>query len=492
MFPIGRRPARRPFALFLCLAALAAGTLAPAAYAGGDRVKIKPSGGDDTDAIRDAIELAGPDGVVELGAGTFRISESIIVRHSLTIKGAGRDQTEVIADASLAPDGAYPNISEEERASLEMEFAVPFAFVFHVQEERFGRYALRDLTLGMSGLTAPHYDWNADAETERLFSLAWVQGFDGAWLNSAGQSPTEIGEIDAEHRVLSTVRFRCENVFFDGKNRDSSAPDVWNGFGMEGGFVYSHDENGEEVIDWLIKPMNGNISFKKCRFTDFGGPSGAGPGILPQLVIGRDDPSWTFGPEAVEGAIIVRECDFERTRNPVAVYDQSDTRVVVEDCSFRESAVGVFYSNDFQVEWFEWIGYPETAMCKLLVADSIIRDVSGDLGYTAGVLVEELRRVHTVDARIRDCRIRLEGDGVGIRFLGSQGAVVRDCDFSGPGEAGIYALDAEELRLVGNDFCDLEPSNPEGAAVVVDGTTTIIDKDNDCDDCCTESEQDDD
>ncbi|MCI0636560.1 MAG: right-handed parallel beta-helix repeat-containing protein [Actinobacteria bacterium] len=103
--------------------------------------------------------------------------------------------------------------------------------------------------------------------------------------------------------------------------------------------------------------------------------------------------------------------------------------------------------------------------------------------------IEEWLRGHTFDARIRDCRFRLDGE-VGIRFDGSQGAVVRDCDFSGPGEAGIYALDAEGLRLVGNDFCDLEPSNAEEASVVVAGTTTIVDKDNDCIDFFTEQDDD--
>ncbi len=472
-------------ALVLPLAMAVAPPIATSAHA--DTVRIAPSGGDDTDAIRCAIEFAGPDGVVELRAGTFRISESIIVRQSLTIKGAGRQRTAVIADASLAPGGVYPNISEAERASLEMEFALPFVFVFQVQQERFGRYALRDLTLGMSGLAAPHYEPPNDVDdSERLFSLVWVHGFDGFWLNSAGESPTDIGELDAEHRVLSTVRFRCENVFFDGKNRDPSAPDVYHAFGMEGGFVFSHfDENGEEVEDGLVKPLNGNISFTRCRFADFPAHSA----IFNQVVIGRDDPYWTFGPEAVEGAIIVRECDFVRARNPLAVYDQSDTRVVIEDCFVRESSAGVYYSNDYQVEVFEWIGYPETAMCSLLVADSIFRDASrvdDDLGIAAAVFVEEFRRGHTVDARFRDCRFRLEGEGVGIRFLGSQGAVVRDCDFRGPGEAGIYALDAEGLRLVGNDFCHLAPSNPGEASVVVAGTTTIVDIDNDCLDFFTE------
>ncbi len=471
-------------ALVLPLAMAVAAPIATSAHA--DTVRIAPSGGDDTDAIRCAIEFAGPDGVVELSAGTFRISESIIVRQSVRIKGAGRNRTAVIADASLAPGGIYPVISEAERTSLEMEFALPFAFVFHVQEERFGRYALRDLTLGMSGLAAPHYDPNTDeGDSERLHSLVWVQGFDGFWLNSAGESPTDIGELDAEHRVLSTVRFRCANVFFDGKNRNPSAPDVEHAFVMEGGFVFSHlDEFGEEVIDWLLKPLNANVSFTGCRFADFP----AHTTIYNQLVTGRDDPFWTFGPEAVEGAVIVRDCDFVRTRNAFAVYDQSDTRVVIEDCSFKECSVGVFYSNDYQLALFEWIGYPETAMCELLVADSIFRDAShlDDLGFAAAVLVEDYLRGHTVDARIRDCRFRLEGEGVGIRFFGSQGAVVRDCDFRGPGEAGIYALDAEGLRLDGNDFCHLAPSNPGEASVVVAGTTTIVDIDNDCLDFFTE------
>jgi len=469
--PLPTNRSRRPAALFFCLAAFAAGALVPATYARCDKIELSPSGGDDTDAIRSAIELAGPDGTVELRAGTFRISESIIVRHSLTIKGAGRNQTTVIADASLAPGGIYPNISEEERTSIEFFKAVPAVFIFHVAENRFGRYGLRDLTLGVSGLTEPHFDGLEGDGSERLFALVLVVGSDGFWHNSAGESPTDIGEIDAEHRVLSTVRFRCEDVFFDGKNRDPGAPDIFRGFFMVGGIVFSHYENGEEVEDGLPKPVNGNVSFRKCRFADI-----AEGGIFASSVIGRGDPYWTFGPEAVEGAVVVRECDFERAPYAVLLYDLSDTRVVVEHCPIRESDVGVYISNDFNAEVFAWIGYPETAMCTLLVRDSVFRD-----GGFADVWVEEFQRGHTVDARIRDCQFRLEGDGeVGIRFDGTQGALVRDCEFSGPGEAGIYALDAEGLRLDDNNFCDLEPSNPEGTTVVVDGTTTIVSHHNDC------------
>jgi hypothetical protein len=204
------------------------------------------------------------------------------------------------------------------------------------------------------------------------------------------------------------VRFRCENVSFDGKNRDPAAPDVFKGFGMAGGVAFSHlDENGEVVEDRLLKPVNGDVSFKKCRFADME------DGIYSPSVIGRDDPYWTFSPEAVEGAIVVRECDFERTLYPVLAYDLSATRVVVKDCSIRESDLAVYFSNEYLVEAFEWIGYPETAMCTLLVEDSTFRD-GGFADVWSGWL-----RDHTVDVRITT-PVPPGATEVGIRLHGSQ------------------------------------------------------------------------
>jgi hypothetical protein len=449
-----------------------------AGNAGASTFHLAPSpSGDDTANLEAAIVAAwaaGPGSTVQLGAGTFRISRSIIVQApALTIRGAGKDRTTILADAALA-GGVYPNVTEQQRAMIEMPLAMPFIFVFLVDEGLVGSWSLRDLTLGVSGRTAPHFDPNAGGETERFFSLVWVVGSNGFWRNSVGQTPTDLGRLDDEHRVLSTVRFAAENVFFDGRNRQAGAPDVRNAFGLEGGFVLSHMEGDVEVIDWLFKPINAAIEFTSCSFADFPGQAG----IFAPNVIGRDDAAWILGPDAAEGAVIVRDSDFVRTLLPVVVFDYSDTRVVVEGSSFRDSAVAVLFSQDFQPIEFDWIGYPAHEPAALLVADSRFESS----GF-AHLIVEEWGRRRTSRARIVDNRFLLAGEAqAAIRFFGYQDAAVRDNRFGGHGFAGVHAFAATGIVLGENDFCALDAE----AAVVLAGGSELSTSDDRCIDVFTE------
>jgi hypothetical protein len=105
---------------------------------------------------------------------------------------------------------------------------------------------MRDLTLGRGARPSHISTPNEGVDTQRLFSLVWVEGYRPDWTNSQEQTPGDLGRIDAEHARLSTVRASFGQVHFDGRNRARGddepggpfdpAPDVRNGFGLEGGF----------------------------------------------------------------------------------------------------------------------------------------------------------------------------------------------------------------------------------------------------------------
>ena len=67
---------------------------------------LMPSGGDDYQAIVDAITAAGTGGTVELGEGTFRISQSLEISTAVTIRGAGMDKT-IITPTTTGYRGLY-------------------------------------------------------------------------------------------------------------------------------------------------------------------------------------------------------------------------------------------------------------------------------------------------------------------------------------------------------------------------------------------------
>jgi hypothetical protein len=470
----------------------------PAAAVGADATsstrrvfRVAPSGGDDTQPLQaalDAASAAGPGAVIQLTRGVFRVGRPLVgVNLDVTIRGAGMGRTQILADADLNPDGLFQLLPADEAAALR-SLATAYLFLFVESDvNRFGepvstrrsqQVTMEALTLGARGRTVAHFDPNEDGETQRLFSLVWVEGYRPDWTNSQEQTPGDIGRIDAEQAQLSTVRASFDQVHFDGRNRARSddgpggpfdpAPDVRNGFGLEGGF-FLFDPPAEPPF--LFKPVNAALRFDRSRFSDLPGQAGI---FAPELV-GPDDPAWTFGPEAVQARVTVQDSVFHATRLGVSTPDLSDVKVAITGSKFRQVDLGVDVITSGQSTEGQAIGYPASVPSQVTVRGSRFVDTA-----VAAVWVDELGP-SLIDFRVVDNSLVLAASSqAGIVGFNVEGARVGHNDVAGEGYAGVVAKDSARWRIHHNDFCelvvppgatadpDLElPANEAGAAIVV-------------------------
>jgi hypothetical protein len=454
---------------------------------------VAPSGGDDTQSLQaalDAASAAGPGAVIQLTRGVFRVGRPLVgLNLDVTIRGAGMGRTQVIADGGVNPDGLFQLLPDDEAAALR-SLASAYLFLFvEADVNRFGepvstrrsqQIAMNNLTLGAQGRTVAHFDPN-DGETQRLFSLVWVEGYRPDWTNSQEQTPGDIGRIDAEHAQLSTVRATFDQVHFDGRNRARGddepggpfdpAPDVRNGFGLEGGF-FLFDSPAEPPF--LFKPVNAALRFDRSRFSDLPGQAGI---FAPQLV-GPEDPAWTLGPDAVQARVTVRDSVFHATDLGVSTPDLSDVKVAITDSKFRQVDVGVDAITSDQSIGGQAIGYPASVPSQVTVRGSRFVDTG-----SAALLVEELGP-SLIGLKVVDNTFVLAAPSqAGIVGFNVEGARVRHNEVAGEGYAGVVAKNSARWRIHDNDFCDLVvapgatadpdledlelPANQVGAAVVL-------------------------
>jgi hypothetical protein len=452
--------------------------------------RVAPSGGDDTQSLQaalDAASAAGPGAVIQLTRGVFRVGRPLVgLNLDVTIRGAGMGRTQVIADGGVNPDGLFQLLPDDEAAALR-SLASAYLFLFvEADVNRFGepvstrrsqQIAMNNLTLGAQGRTVAHFDPN-DGETQRLFSLVWVEGYRPDWTNSQEQTPGDIGRIDAEHAEISTVRASFDRVHFDGRNRARGddepggpfdpAPDVRNGFGLEGGFALL--EPPPDPV-FFFKPINAAVRFEDSRFTDLPGQAGI---FAPQLV-GPDDPAWTLGPDAVQARVTVKDSVFHATPEGVLLPDISDVEVAVIGSNFRQVDFGVDVITGGQSTQGQVIGYPASVASQVSVRGSRFADTA-----VAAILVDELGP-SLIDLKVVDNALVLAAPSqAGIVGFNVEGARVRHNEVAGVGYAGVVAKDSARWRIHDNDFCDLVvppgatadpdldlPANEAGAAVVL-------------------------
>ena len=477
--------------VLLTLCGLPAAAVGPPKSSTRSVFRVTPSGGDDTESLQsalDAASAAGPGAVIQLTRGVFRVGRPLVgVNLDVTIRGAGMGRTQILADGAGNQDGLFQLLPDDEAAALR-SFAQALLFLFVESDvDRFGdpvstrrpqQIAMRDLTLGARGRTVAHFDPNEGEDTQRLFSLVWVEGHRPDWTNSEEQTPGDIGRIDAEHAQVSTVRATFGQVHFDGRNRARGDdepggpfdpfPDVRNGFGLEGGFA-----------DGVGKPVNGALGFKGCRFSDLPGQAGI---FAPQLV-GPADPAWTFGPDPVKARVMVKDSVFRATDRGVLVPDLSDARVAVTGSRFQQVAFGIEAVTSFQSTTSaegQAIGYPASRRSRVKVKRSRFADTR-----LAAILVTELGP-SLVDLNVVDNALALAAPSqAGIVGFNVEGARLRHNDFRGEGYAGVVAKDSAHWRINNNDFCDLVvppgataadlaayveielPANKAGAAVLL-------------------------
>ena len=77
---------------------------------GAEKVSVAPGGGDDWQAITDAIAKAAEQAVVELGAGEFVLTNELVVNRAVTLRGAGSGVTTLRHDTA-APASRVLSVS---------------------------------------------------------------------------------------------------------------------------------------------------------------------------------------------------------------------------------------------------------------------------------------------------------------------------------------------------------------------------------------------
>jgi hypothetical protein len=466
-------------------------------------IGVAPSGGDDTQRLQaalDAASTAGPGAVIKLAAGTFHVGRPLIgLNFDGAIRGAGLRKTKVLADGSVNPDGLFQLVPPDEAAALR-SFDYPVLFSFYESDvDRFGHpvgnrrsqgLVIEDLTLGARGRTVAHFDINENADTQRLFSLVWVFGYRPDWTNSQNQTPADTGEIDAEQAQVSTVRARFRRVHFAGRNHARAEhepggpfdpnPDVRNGFGIEGGLVVTQPDPD---LVFFFRPINAALQCERCKFTDLPGQAGI---FAPQLV-GRNDPAWTFGQDAVAGRVNVTDSVFEDTAFGVIAGDISDVNVTVGSSVFRRTELGAWIEANFQSTEGDAIGYPASVPSRATISHSTLQDSDA-----AAVLVTEYSSPSLIDLKVSDNNFVLEAPSqAGVVGFTVEGARIVDNDFSGEGYAGVVAVTSAGWKIHDNDFCDLFvppsapnelglPVNETQAPVVILDSVDIRVTDNDC------------
>jgi hypothetical protein len=476
---------------------------AGSAHAGVTKITLAPSGGDDTAALQAALDTAAANGrtTITLAAGTFRVGHPLLgLNSNVTIRGAGIGVTEIIADGSFNPNGLFQSEPLNDNGSIQLlRFPVLFNFAEKdtditgqpVNTQRSLDVTFEDLTLGARGQTELHFDVSANDVTQRMFSLIWMEGYRGDWTNSQGQTPADIGMIDAEHAQVSTIRAAFHNVHFDGMNRDRTAaepggpfdpnPDVRNAIGVEGGIaLVSLPPNPV----FFFKPINADISVSDSFFDSFPGQAGL---FAPQLV-GRGDPAWSFGHGAAKGAINVRNTEFSDVSIPLLLPDISDMRVDIHKVALQRSLIGILVQTNVQSTFAGAIGYPATVPSSVKVDLSSIDD-----SILAGVLLDEVFGPPQLDTKILNNEFGLAAPfQAGVVGFAVDGAQFTNNSFVGIGYAAITAIDSTAWKINANDFCSLAippsapsafgfPPNDDQEPIVLLNSTVFKRKNNGCD-----------
>lgn len=203
---------------------------------------VEPTGVDDTQNIKDAFsdaKLAGDGNTVQLSAGTFIISEPIVVTDfNGTFKGAGKALT-TLEDA----DGTFPLIS-----SGPMEGQQGF-IVFYLENNDVGNLAVSDLTIHLKNKTE---------------EFVW---FDWEWHNNSNLGLRIHGKTNGlADFANSTMNVKVNSIDFIGElgGDFSSGTSLDMALFISG--EYAFEFTGTTHLLKLIEEMSGNIEVTNCLF----------------------------------------------------------------------------------------------------------------------------------------------------------------------------------------------------------------------------------
>src|SRR4030095_12873989 len=167
----------------------------------------------------------------------------------------------------------------------------------------------------------------------------------------------------------------------DGSTSPNPKPDVRNAFGIEGGvdLVLPPTDPGGPIF--FFKPVNAELRLEGCEFNDLPGQAG----IFAPQVVGRDDPAWTFDPEAAApGSISVQNCFFADVALPVLVPDISDVELDVRGSVFTGGIISVLTEANFQKVDLDSLkgkvdyhfDFPEAVASSVRVNDNVLDGAS--------------------------------------------------------------------------------------------------------------------
>lgn len=469
--------------------------------AGSNKIFLSPSGGDDTAAFQAALDTAssGPTKTIRLAPGTYNISRPLVGLNSdVVIVGSGTAATTVLADGSLNPDGLFELGPSPALAALPNPYLLYFlesdidSNGQPLDSQRSLNVVIKNLTLAARGKTQPHFDINAGADTQRMFSLVWMEGYRPAWTNSDGLSPSDIGMIDSEHAQISTIRARFQNVHFDGRNRDRADgepggpfddnPDVRNATGFEGGITIV--SLPPDPLLFFFKPLNADIVVNDCQFTSFPGQAG----LFAPALVGRDDPAWNFGSDASPGSVTVKNSVFEDTQIPVLLPLMSAMNVTIKDSlAMRSGQTAVVLTAGSPPGGGDTIGYPGGSPSRASIRSSTFEDSF----FEAIFLGNEDGNPPLLEASVRDNYFILAPPfDSGITGRRVENAKITDNSFIGQGYSAVNAIFSSGWKISDNDFCELDsvlpypfgllPPNAESAPIALFFSTEIRVTESEC------------
>ena len=207
----------------------------------GEVFTVAPTGVDDTQNIRDAFtdaKLAGDGNTVHLAAGTFIISEPIIVTDfNGTFKGAGKGVT-ILEDSN----GTFPLVSS---GPLERQSGF---LIFYLENNDVGNLIISDMSIHVKGTTEDSY-------------------FHGGLVNSHWGLRVHGQVTGVEDFESSEVNVIVDSVNFIGEESTAYYPAGFNlDIALLIGGEFLLEDDGTNFDYNSVKPISGNIKVANCMF----------------------------------------------------------------------------------------------------------------------------------------------------------------------------------------------------------------------------------
>ena len=352
---------------------------------------VTPTGVDDTQNIRDAFndaKLAGEGNTVQLTAGTFIISEPIIVTDfEGTFKGAGKGNT-ILEDL---PGSTFPLVSSGPMVGQ------PGFIIFYLENNDVGNLQISDMSINVKGVTSDWYMHNL------LFNSHWGLRVHG--------KVTGIADFET-----SEVNVNVNNVNFIGEESTAYYPEGFNlDIALLIGGEFILEDDGTNFNYNYVKPISGNIKIANCMFNN--------------NRLAADIPG-TANANIIVGGSPKDKNIFDNVGGAISVWDESGSSIEVsynrginikDWCVWTEQGYDAYYGG-----YLSGLGIPQPA--NFLIEHN---DFSfGNLG----IIISDVTNAF--------------GDGKSLFEVVSKNKFT----MTNPWSAGIFGWDSDEVLISNNRF----------------------------------------